>query len=144
EAAGIQIELSGLTDARTVGYNGPATIHSRSLTSLLGRKKLTFDSDGFKSDYARAGARTKTFIENVYISGGPLVQRIGTNRVYGNQATAAAIAGDHAASRLERRMDARTGEFIARANSAYNRKFRNALARRDAFPQVLAFSTTDE
>src|SRR5262249_37045358 len=44
----IETRLVATTTTRTVGYNGPATIHSSGITKIVGSKWIVVDKDGLK------------------------------------------------------------------------------------------------
>ncbi len=142
EQARLEIRLSGNTRATTVGRNGPATIFASSNTSLLGRKFISISDDGFFSDPAHAQCHTSSHIDGINVNGCRLIQKIATKRVYGSKSTAENISARHAETRLENRMNTRTGGLLAEVNRNYHAKFRNPLARQGAFPDVLSFSTS--
>jgi hypothetical protein len=144
DRATIELTLRGTTDSTTVGRNGPATIFSSAKTSLLGKKQIYINEFGFSSRLAEAECETQSTINDICINGGMIIQRVGTKRVYGSKATGEAIASQHAAARLETRMDTRTGGLLANVNRSFNQKFRNPLARRGAFPSEFQFATTPD
>jgi hypothetical protein len=80
--AELETVLSGTVSTRTVGYNGPATIHASGVTDVVGRKRIVFDEKGLASYPATATAKTRTRINGVAAGRGGLVQRIATDRVY--------------------------------------------------------------
>ncbi|MEX0978221.1 MAG: hypothetical protein WDZ48_05190 [Pirellulales bacterium] len=133
--------LGGTVQSRTVGYNGPATIHARGATSIAGRKRIVIDAHGFASYPATAAANTRTQITG--IGGRNLVQRVAWKRVGEQKSQAERIAADHAAVRVRGRMDEQVGEQLSKAQGDYLRKVRDPLVRQRAFPS-LKFSTTKE
>jgi hypothetical protein len=133
--------LGGTVQSRTVGYNGPATIHARGATSIAGRKRIVVDANGFASYPATGAANTSTQITG--IGGRNLVQRVAWKRVGEQKSQAERIAADHAAVRIRRRMDEQVGEQLSKAQGDYLRKVRDPLVRQRAFPS-LKFSTTKE
>lgn len=140
----VQILLNGQTKARTVGYHGIVTVFSHGTTSLAGAKNVTLDANAFSGDPAAAECCTNNNIDCIDVCAGPLITRFATKRVYSSQGQAEAIAGDHAETRLEGRMDSRAAAMLDNANRSFNERFRNPLTRRGAFPQQLSFSTTSD
>jgi hypothetical protein len=140
----VEIDLSGTTNARTVGYHDPVTVFSHSTTSLLGQKRIRFDEAAFTGLPATADCCTRNTIDSIDVCGGCLIQRIATKRVYSNKSTAESISADHAETRLENRMDTRAADMLTNLNRNFNEKFRWPLMRRGAFPQELKFSTTSD
>jgi hypothetical protein len=144
ERATIELTLRGSTDSKTVGRNGPATIFSSGTTSLLGTKRIFINELGFTSNLAHAECCTHSDIDGICINGGFIIQRVGTKRIYGSKATGEVIAAQHAEVRLETRMNTRTGGLLTNVNRNYNKKFRNPLAQRGAFPSEFRFATTSD
>jgi len=140
----VQIALNGQTKARTVGYHGIVTVFSHGTTSLAGTKTVNLDANAFTGDPASAECCTNNNIDCIDVCAGPLITRMATKRVYASTGEAQAIAGEHAESRLEGRMDSRAAAMLDNANHSFNEKFRNPLTRRGAFPQELSFSTTSD
>jgi hypothetical protein len=142
--AAIDILMLGTAYSRTVGYNGPAVIHSTGVTGLGGRKRLILDQYGMRSYPAASNARTRTTITGVGVTAKflpELVQKIANKRVYQSKSQAEAIAGRHAQARLNSRMDNQSLNLISQANRDFWTKFRNPLLRVGAFPERINFST---
>ncbi len=144
DRAVVEIQLAGETHANTVGHNGPVTIFSHSTTSLDGRKRIDLDDKQFVGEAAWACCCTHSCIDCLDICGGFIIRHIATRRVYANKPTGEAIAGQHAAVRLENRMNSRTADMLANANRTFDERFRDPLTRLGAYPQYLRFSTTKE
>ena len=142
DKAVIQIGLNGQTKTKTVGYHGMVTVFSHGTTSLSGTKMINLDSNAFSGDPANAECCTNNDIDCIDVCAGPLITRMATKRVYASKGQAEAIAGEHAETRLEGRMDSRAAGLLENANRSFNERFRNPLTRRGAFPQQLSFSTT--
>jgi hypothetical protein len=136
--------MTGTAYSRTVGYNGPAVIHSSGVTGLAARKRLVLDEFGLRAYPAASNARTRTTINGVGVNANFLkhmVQKIATKRVYESKSQAEAIAGRHAESRLNTRMDTQSVNLIAQGNRDFWAKFRNPLLRVGAFPEQMHFSS---
>ncbi|MEX2142854.1 MAG: hypothetical protein WD894_26595 [Pirellulales bacterium] len=145
--AAIDILMLGTAYSRTVGYNGPAVIHSNGVTGLAGRKRLILDQYGMRTYPAASNARTRTTITGVGVTARflpGLVQKIANKRVYQSKSQAEAIAGRRAQARLNTRMDAQSLNLIAQANRDFWTKFRNPLLRVGAFPERINFSTSGD
>ena len=138
----IDTRLTGTTNTQTVGYNGPATIHSRATTKIAGSKRIVFNADGFASYPATASATTSTQITGVS-AGGNIAQRVANDRVYESKPQAEQIAASHAAARVRQRMDKQSNEQLSKSQANYLQKVRNPLVRRDEFPPLLACRTTE-
>ncbi len=133
--------LRGKVHSRTVGLNGPATIHSNGTTALAGRKRIVLNADGFLVYPSTAAANTSTQVTG--IGGSGIVQRVASRRVGEQKGQAERIAADHAADRVRGRLDKQVGEQLAEANQNFQSKFRQPMIRRRALPE-LAFRTTAE
>lgn len=141
--AELETVLSGTVSTRTVGYNGPATIHASGVTDVVGRKRIVFDEKGLASYPATATAKTRTRINGVAAGRGGLVQRIATDRVYESKSQAEAIGAQHAAARVRQRVEKQAATQLGKAHWDYVNKLRNPLLRRREFPAVLKLSTTE-
>lgn len=142
--AAIDILMIGTAYSRTVGYNGPAVIHSSGVTGLAARKRLVLDEFGLRAFPAASNARTRTTINGVGVNANFLahmIQKIATKRVYQSKAQAEAIAGRRAQTRLNTRMDTQSLNLIAQGNRDFWAKFRHPLTRVGAFPEQMHFSS---
>jgi hypothetical protein len=142
--AAIDILMMGTAYSQTVGYNGPAVIHSSGVTGLAARKRLILDQYGLRAFPAASNARTQTTINGVNVNAHFLkgiVQKIANKRVYQSKSQAEAIAGRHAETRLNTRMDSQSQNLIAEGNRDFWAKFRNPLLRVGAFPEQMNFSS---
>ena len=140
-SATIDTMLKGTVQSRTVGVNGPATIHSNGTTALAGRKRIVLASDGFLVYPSTAAANTNTQVTG--IGGSGIVQRVASRRVGEQKGQAERIAADHAADRVRGRLDKQVNDQLAEANKNFQARFREPLMRRRALPE-LAFRTTAE
>jgi hypothetical protein len=140
----VEIQLTGQTNAKTVGHNGPVTIFSHSATALDAHKRINLAEQEFTGDPSSANCCTKSCIDCLSICGGFIIQHIATKRVYANKACGEAIAAQHAEVRLENRMNSRTADLLANANRSFDERFRDPLTRLGAYPQFLRFSTTSD
>lgn len=143
--AELETMLTGTVSTRTVGVNGPATIHATGITDIAGRKRIVFDENGLASYPATATAKTRTRIDGVAAgrSGSGIVQRIATDRVYESKSQAEAIGAQHAAARVRQRVEKQAATQLGKAHWNYVNKMRNPLVRRREFPALLKLSTTD-
>lgn len=141
EVALIDTYFTACVDSQTVGYNGPAVINSSGHTELQGVKRLWISDQGFSSHAAVSDANTRSTITG--IGGRPAVQRAASQRAGQQKPQAEAIAAQHAAQRLNERMDRESAENLARANERYASRFRDPLTERNVFPAELKYSTTE-
>ncbi len=142
EGATLDIVLSGTTTSDNVGYNGPVTIYSSGVTNVNARKRVVVDATGITVCPAQATCRTRTRVTS--IAGSAIAQNVAWGRVRQNKSRAEAIASQRAARRAEDEMDDEVGQILGKGAEMFSDKFRNPLLRRDAFPQILQFSTTDD
>jgi hypothetical protein len=141
DRAKLDTMLSGIVNSRTIGVNGPATIHSNGTTAIAGRKRIVIDDLGFASYPATATANTSTHVTG--IGGSGIVQRVASRRVDEQKAQAERIAADHAAHRVRERMDKQVNQQMAEAHANFHKKVRNPLLRRRELPD-LGFRTTED
>jgi hypothetical protein len=146
DKATLDTVLSGKVHSRTIGRNGPATIHSNGVTEIEGRKRIVIDERGLASYPATATAKTKTTITGIAAgrSGSGIVQRIATRRVYEAKPEAEQIGSQHAAARVKRRVEEEAAVGLGKAHWDYVNKVRNPLLRRREFPSLFRLSTTDD
>lgn len=146
--ATVETLLAGHTYTNTVGYNGPAIIHSRGTTQVSALKRIVFDANGPAEYPATAWANTNTTITGVDANRGGcigrIIERVASKRAAASQSEAEYIAGRHAEDRLRQRVNAESARTLADARANYFRKVRNPLLRRRAFPARLDFSTSGE
>jgi len=134
--------LAAKVDSQTVGYNGPAIIHSVGVTELLGVKRLWIDAEGIGAHPATSDADTCTTITCIgSTKDKAIVERIASRKAGKKKSQAEAIASQHAAWRLNDRMDQESTENLAQANERYVARFRKPLTDRNLFPEELLFST---
>jgi hypothetical protein len=135
--------LQGTVRTRTVGYNGPATVHSVGTTEISGNKRIVMDEKGLASYPAQATAKTKTEFRSIAAGrkGTGIVQKIATRKAYQLKGESEKIAADHAAARVRTRVESEAAHGLSQAHWNYVNKMRNPLLRRSAFPPLLRFST---
>ena len=77
DLATFQIVLHGTVNSRTTGYNGPAIIHSRAVTTFTATKQIIFEpGHGFRGLPPKVDARTQTFVDRIDSDRSGLVGRI--------------------------------------------------------------------
>ena len=138
----IELVLKGKATTRTVGYNGPATIYTNGDVQIAGSKRIILDATGFKSYKATGTADTKTKITGV--DGGRIVQRVASKRISQQKGEAERIASDHAAVRVQQRVDAQADQQLGKPHADFVSKFRAPLVRRREFPELLHFRSTED
>jgi len=105
DQATFQIVLNGTAHSRTTGYNGPAIIHSRSVTTFTATKQIVFDpGKGFYGLPSKVTARTQVFVEGIGSTRGGLFGRIVRRRAAKEEAARHAEATEIARQKAERRI----------------------------------------
>lgn len=138
--------LAGTTHADTVGYNGPVTIYSSSVTQLRTTKPVAVTGEGLVGMPAYSTAVTDNTIHDISAGGrrlGCLIEKIAWRRASQQHSAAEAEAARKAELRASRRMEQQAGERLAEANARFASRFRNPLLRREQFPQVLQLATNE-
>jgi hypothetical protein len=133
--------MTGVSRSNNVGYNRSVTICTQGYTTLSASKRIFVDANGLQVQPAVAVADTDTDITGISAKL-RIIEKIAERKVAQSAGEAQAIASKRAEARKERRIDEQAGADLARASDAYQNKFRRPLLRKDAFPQVLDFSTT--
>jgi hypothetical protein len=143
QPAAFDIVLTGITYSNNTGHNGPVTIRSSGVTSIDARKRLLLDEEGVGSRAAQAQARTRSTIQSIS-SHSHLVRKIAWKQAGRTKPRVEAIASQRAARRVEQNMNAQVAELLETLNDTFMDQFRKPLLRRDGFPQLLEFETTDD
>ena len=139
-SAVFDILLYGATRSRTVGTQGPVTIHSTGVTNFSAFKRVYFDQNGVRAALAQANASTNTSINN--IDAPPIIRRIAW-RIAGNKkGQAERIASQKAGGQISQRVDSQANGLLGQINARFENEVRKPLTRRRAYPGQLRFSTT--
>jgi hypothetical protein len=95
--AAFYVKITGTTTSRTTGRNGPAIIHSRSITKWTSQKIVRFDGENFKSGPATIESTTKItpMGADSVLPGirGRIVSRVATKRAREYNSRAERISG---------------------------------------------------
>jgi hypothetical protein len=142
ERAAFDITLAGDAVSNTVGYNRSVSIYSTGYTNVNASKRVYFDSAGVTSEWARATASTRSVISSIAAKCN-LVRKIAWKQVNQKKRQAERIGAGKAASRVAGRVDGKAGEMLDEAETSYQEKFRAPLVRRESFPELFDFKTTD-
>jgi hypothetical protein len=141
--------FNGVTYSRTVGRNGPATIHSAGRTVFQVRKRIYLDPDGIKTVPATAAARTHTNTLSVnagrggWLLGG-IANRIAANRVAQNKPRSEAISAERAEDRLIRRVERDANPDLGDANRDFQNNIRYPLLEQGQYPADLKLRTNND
>lgn len=147
EAATLDAVFTGTTSTRTIGVNGPARIRSAGTTNFEAKKRLLLDADGIRALTATGDAQTSTRTLGVSSSrrfGGRLIERIASRKVAEQKGTGERIAGRHAAEQVSERFNTQVNEQLSDDRTGIFGRLRAALVRRNALPQEVAVSSTDD
>jgi len=137
----VDVGLRATITSDSVGQNGQVTVYSAGVSTVDATKLVVVDAMGITDRPANAHCQTSSAIQS--IDGPALAQRIASARAERDRSLAEAISSQRAARRLERQIDDEMGPAVKRVNERYIDDFRNPLVRRDGFPQILHFSTTE-
>jgi hypothetical protein len=95
--AAFYVKITGTTTSRTRGRNGPAIIHSRSITKWTSQKIVRFDGENFKAGPATVESTTRIIPQGAdsVLPGirGRIVKRVATKRAVQYNSTAERISG---------------------------------------------------
>lgn len=109
--------VTGTIDTQTVGSNGPARIHSRSVVKFRAQKNLVLDAVGLRASPATCIARAATYETEprAAVSGvrGWIVRRVAARRIQRLQGHADEIASRHAERRIAALIDQEADKQIA-------------------------------
>jgi hypothetical protein len=111
------VTFTGTIDAKTLGYNGPVTLHNETQTDFTARKLLVLGDEGLRvlPTEARATSKTVTTDIDTKHAGvrGRIASRIAWDRVAKTRSQVEEIASEHAEDRIEQALDARVEESLA-------------------------------
>lgn len=148
ERAVLDTVFKGTSASRTRGWNGPVTIYSDSRTRIHAIKRMVIDETGLRGLPAVTAARTRTSTRGIGTRHGGLIGNIVRNqasqRVAQNRGRSEAIAARHAEERVNRRIDLESEARLAKGDRRFQENFRQPLLRRQAFPQLFRFRTTQQ
>ncbi len=121
DQATFQIVIEGAAHSRSTGYNGPAIIYSRSVTTFRATRQVIFDPGrGFYALVPQVQARTQTFLDGIGSSRGGIVGRIVRRRASRQAAAQHELATEIARQKAERRIamlfERHTEQRLARLN----------------------------
>ena len=142
ERAVFDITLAGDAVSRNVGYNRSVSIYSTGYTDVNASKRVYFNKEGVTSDWATATASTNTVVSSIAAKC-RIVRNIAWKQVNQKKYQAERIGSGKAASRVAGRVDGQAGETLSEADESYQSKFRAPLVRRESFPELFDFKTTD-
>jgi len=140
--AELKMVLKGKTHTNNVGYNGPVTIYSNSVTSFAATKRVFVSDRGLRAIPSISKAVTRS---NVYdIAGGRIATNVAWDRVAQSKSTAEYQGARNAERDVNRQLDSEADVLLTKANRNFQEKFRKPLIARDGLPRLLRFSTTEE
>ncbi|TWT78290.1 hypothetical protein Pla123a_10810 [Posidoniimonas polymericola] len=144
-SARLLFTMSGATQSKTVGVNGPAVIHSDGLTAFTGSKLVEITRTNFSSASSTFDATTNTTTTAICKKGGGfgqrIVQSVARRRVAEQKAQAEAISADRAEGRLRTEFDRQLNQELAVARRNFEQELIAPLKRRHAEPRRLEFHT---
>ncbi len=146
--AQIKTTLTGTTQSKTVGRNGPALIYSQGITHLTGEKSIIFDATGIHDLPATGHATTSNVITGVASTKHGIVDKIvrkaAWKRIPAQKPASERIAGEHAGWRVVARMDSEAAPMLSKVNADFSEKFTRPLVLFDQFPRLFQFSSTPD
>jgi hypothetical protein len=131
EQATFFLIFQGAAHSRTTGYNGPAIIYSRTITTFTATKQIVLEpGQGFQALPSQVTARSQTFVEGIDSTRGGLIGRIVRRRAARTEAAlhaeATEIARQKAARRIAAALDRTSEARLARLNGVS--QFQNVAA----------------
>ena len=121
EQATFKLVLNGTVHSRTTGYNGPAIIYSRSVTTFTATKQIVFEpGKGFHGLPSQVTARTQVFVEGIASTRrgliGGIVRRRAAKMEAQRHGEATEIARQKAEWRIAETFDRSSEQRLARLN----------------------------
>jgi hypothetical protein len=148
QCASFIVTLTGATVSRTVGHNGPAVIHSRSVTSFTATKRVVFEpGKGFVAGPAQISARTRIIPEGIGSTRpglrGRIVERRAAPQVAASRPAAEEIVRQKAMRRVSEAFDHLLEERLERLNRALDLREAIAFVLRGETEPRYSFCTVD-
>ena len=148
DQARFAVAVSGTVNSRTVGRNGPVTIHGRSVTRFTATRPIVFEpGQGFYALPQEITAHTQVFTDRITTSRrgliGRIIQRRAREQVAAQQAQLTAIARQRATTRISAAFERHMEERLARLNRAveFRSLVTNLRNQKTGTPQVLCCTT---
>ena len=138
-----ETRLVGVVNSNNTGYNRSVVIYSTGRTTVDGRKRITFDTDGMSGSPATARCTTSSKVHTVEASS-DLVRQIAWKKIGESKSEAEQIASQHAEQRVAEQMDREANKMIVDSNKRLNEKVRDPLVRRGQTPAEMNFRTTED
>jgi len=123
DQATFQVVIEGTAHSRSTGYNGPAIIYSRSVTTFTATKQVIFEPGrGFYALAPKVQARTQTFTDGIGTSRrgivGRIIRRKAAQQAAARHDEAQEIARQKAERRIAIAFDRHMEQRLARLNRA--------------------------
>ena len=149
DRASFNATFSGTVYSRTVGRNGPVTIHGHSITRITASKEIFFEpGKGFHGGAPKISAQTQCFTDAITPSRdglmGRIIQRRAAEEVAAKQPTLTALARDRASRRVAAAFEEHMAERLAQLNRAVDFQTRLAELRAGDGMRRLMARTTPE
>jgi len=143
-----EIAFDGTVHAQTVGYNGPAIIHSILNSRFRARKPISAGPDGFRVASATASVATNLQTTGVATTlprlRGRIATRIASRRTAASHDEAEAISAQHTARIIREDLDKRVDRSVERVRELFPSAAPGFEAAGDGAKNVMRFrSTTD-
>jgi hypothetical protein len=110
------IAFEGTVHSRTIGYNGPAIIHSISDATFRARKPIGLDSSGLNAAPVTASASTNLHTTNIETTlprlRGRIARRIAWRRANESRREFEAISSRHTADRIGKELDRQVDQSL--------------------------------
>ena len=142
----LDIILNGLTNTSTIGRRRRVSVYATGVTSLSGRKRLTFDLDnGIQSSPATASANTDQRINGVHVNrrmGRNFITRVAARKAWEAVPKAETMADREARQMITRRMDEEADRMLQDANRQYRDRIQSPLLEQGFGPEMFQVSST--
>jgi hypothetical protein len=146
--AAFNVKISGTTTARTVGTNGPAIIHSRSVTTWSARKIVRFDGDEFTTTPATITSTTQIYPQGATSTlpglRGRIVSRVATRKAREYNSSAERIANRDTERRVLADVDRVIDGQISKLNERIESRPMMALLLPKIVGSTVKFSTSSK
>jgi hypothetical protein len=131
----------------TRGTQGPVTVHSRGVTQLGARRRITLDGENVSASPVQATASTDSQTTGMAISarfGRRIIQRIANRKVAESRPQAEAVAESKARARVSEQFAEQTETAVQQIRQQLRDRLRGPLQARGLYPEMVQLHTTDE
>ena len=146
ERAVFDLVFDATNISHTRGTQGPVTVHSRGVTTLGARRRITLDGENVSASPVAATASTDSQTTGMAISarfGRRIIQRIANRKIAESRPQAEAVAEGKARERVRQQFAEQTEPALQQIRQQLRDRLRGPLESRGLYPEMVHVHTTD-